>query len=133
MKTKRKAIFPEGMLVPRGYRVRPDGVWRKRGKGRRERLASTPAWVDALTCDANGGDWSLLIAFLTLDGDLRKHFVPYASLLGGGLDLSADLVAKGLLVMPLGAAHFATYLAIGAAHVGIRHYREVPKGPPATR
>ena len=133
MKSKHKAIFPEGMLVPRGYQVRPDGEWRKRGKGRPERLASTPAWVSGLTCDANGGDWSLLIAFHTLGGDLRKGYVPYARLLDGGLDLSADLVAKGLLVMPLGAAHFATYLAIGAAQVGIRHYREVPNGPPATR
>ena len=133
MKSKRKAIFPEGMLVPPGYKVRADGVWLKRGKGRPERLASTPAWVDALACDASGGDWSLLVAFLNPDGELRKCFVPYASLLDGGLDLSADLVAKGLLVMPLGAAHFATYLAIGAAQDGIRRYREVPKGPLGTR
>ncbi len=133
MRTKCKAIFPEDMIVPPGYKIRPNGVWLKRGKGRLERLATTPAWVSGLTCDASGEHWSILAPFLTPDGKLRKRLVPYASLLAEGPDLSADLAAQGRLVPALGAANFAIHLAICAAQDGITHYRGTRKGGPRTR
>jgi hypothetical protein len=133
MKTHRAPTVPQGLVVPLGYGVDPGGVWIDRGDGDLVPIASTPAWVTALHCDASGENWQIAIAFINPNGDRRHLVIPYASLLAGGPTLGETLAVRGILVLPEVAAEFRTYLALSAGQDAIPRVRGTRKSTPRTR
>ena len=120
------AVAP-GAIIPEGYLIDAQGVWFDRGEAGWKQIASTPAWVAALTRDVCAEDWSIAIEFVNRDGDRRRVVVSYASILNGGSTLLRDLAARGLLVLPLGEALFRSYLATSAADPDMPRHRAIRK------
>ena len=127
MTNKQAPAIAPGAIMPEGYVIDAQGVWFDRSGAGRQQIASTPAWVAALTRDTKAEDWSLAIEFVNRDGDRRRVVVSYASILNGGSTLMRGLAARGLLVLPLGEALFRSFLAASAADPDMPRHRAIRK------
>ena len=68
-------VVPHGWQAPRGWAVRPDGVYRVTDDGE-ERVATRPVWVVGYLQDVDGHGYSVRIAWLQVDGSTGVRVVP---------------------------------------------------------
>ncbi len=100
-----------------GVKYRP-GVWHfgiKPGRGEApptltQQWVCSPLYLDAVTTDANAGNYGRLLRFRTTLGKLRTWAMPMDLLRGDCSDLRGELLAMGVEIDPYGRHHLAAYL-----------------------
>ncbi|MGE0070992.1 MAG: DUF927 domain-containing protein [Thiomonas sp.] len=71
---------------------------------------SSPAYIDAVTADAHGGNFGRLLRFKTTLGKWRTWAMPQAMLRGSGDDLRGELLSMGVEISPRRRQTFGDYL-----------------------
>lgn len=100
-----------------GVKYRP-GVWHfgmKPGRGDApptltQQWVCSPLYLDAVTTDANAGNYGRLLRFKTTLGKMRTWAMPMDQLRGDCSDLRGELLAMGVEIDPYGRHHLAAYL-----------------------
>lgn len=101
-----------------GGRLYRAGVWHfgiKPGRGEApaqpiDQWVCSPLHVDAVTTDANGGNFGRLLRFRTTTGTLRTWAMPMEMLRGDCSDLRGELLSMGVEIDPYGRQQLAAYL-----------------------
>ncbi len=101
-----------------GGRLYRPGVWHfgiKPSRGEAPALTidqwvCSPLHVDAVTTDANGGNFGRQLRFRTTTGTLRSWAMPMEMLRGDCSDLRGELLSMGVEIDPYGRQQLAAYL-----------------------
>ncbi|MBI2379222.1 MAG: DUF927 domain-containing protein [Gammaproteobacteria bacterium] len=97
------------------YYCRSSGVYYRPedgGADSRDYWICSALHVDAMTRDAQGANWGLLLRWLDQDGREHRWAMPMAMLKGEGIELRAELLGRGLKIDPSPKArmHLLRYL-----------------------
>jgi hypothetical protein len=115
--------------IPSEYHVSGDGVFLHRDgekKSDEVQLTSVPAWVETVTRELNGKNWSIEVAWRDHDRVIRSQLIPYATLLSGTEQFSV-LASEGLLILPRAVPLFAHYLSMCVAQPAIERSFTFPE------
>ena len=101
------ATIPDGWAAPRGWQVRPDGIWRTSGDDI-EQVTTRPVWVTGYYTDVDGYGHSLRLSWEQVDGAQASQVVSAAT--AADSRALVPLASDGLPVTSGNARHLATYI-----------------------
>ena len=108
-------LVPAGWTAPRGWSVRPNGVWRESGDDT-EQVTTRPVWVTGYYTDVDGYGHSLRLAWEQVDGTQTSQVV--SSAVAADARALVPLASDGLPVTSASARSLVAY--IDAATAGNR-------------
>lgn len=100
-------LVPDGWEAPRGWQVRPDGIWRNAGDDI-EQVTTRPVWVTGYYTDVDGHGHSIRLAWEQVDGSQTSQVVPSA--VAADSRALVPLATDGLPVTSGNARHLAVYI-----------------------
>ena len=100
----------EGIVVPEGYELTPEGVFEFDKKEKVLRKLSGPVWLSAHTHDESRSHYGLVLRFIDLKGNVVEYAFRRDALHEQGRTLAQTLAARGCEIVPGQEPRLSRYL-----------------------